>query len=378
MLGVAATLAFGCKASAPRDEAPAGSKSSEAAQPPAAPAPPAVSRGSWQELNDLPEGLGRPRATLLSDGRVFVFGDGEARRGAILDVRTGQWATTSDASVPRAHHGQSLLPDGRVLLTGGPHVTKSFYVLRGAETFDPDTDEWAKAANMPGRRSGHAQVTRSDGRVVVAGGVPGGMVGPIREIDIYEPLEDRWKPLATLAIGRYEHAAAPFGDGHLFVVGGQGSDGALASAEVCEAGERRCRHVPLGGRREGVSATRLPSGLVLLVGGVKQRSGPPPERLFDPASQKLAAIATPAERRVGHSATVLKDGNVLVVGGAPDATRPSAEVYVPDRDLWAPVASPAVRRHGHAAVRLLDGSVLVLGGVDDRERSVLSVERWTP
>jgi hypothetical protein len=69
--------------------------------------------------------------------------------------------------------------------------------------------------------------------------------------------------------------------------------------------------------RQRHTATVLPSGRVLVVGGVM--GGYYVERFveeYDPVTGLSLGVADPHTERVGHSATVLPSGKVLVVGGA--------------------------------------------------------------
>jgi hypothetical protein len=75
--------------------------------------------------------LGRERhtATLLSDGRVLVvggmgeraadFSDTAVLEAEIWDPETGSFSSAGQDAVGRALHTATLLPDGRVLITGG-------------------------------------------------------------------------------------------------------------------------------------------------------------------------------------------------------------------------------------------------------------------
>ena len=73
-----------------------------------------------------------------------------------------------------------------------------------------------------------------------------------------------------------------------------------------------------------------------------------------------------ATARGGHTATLLPDGKVLVVGGRYAAVAidglASAELYDPGSGRWTATGSMAEARGAFAATRLPDGRVLVVGG----------------
>ena len=85
---------------------------------------------AWQWTNSLSFARKHCNATLLPDGKVLVTGGSNSvafndAAGAIFaaelwDPATGQWTRMSSARVPRIYHSSAvLLPDARVLVAGG-------------------------------------------------------------------------------------------------------------------------------------------------------------------------------------------------------------------------------------------------------------------
>ena len=65
--------------------------------------------------------LGTYWATLLPDGRVLATG-GVPNCHAVVEIYdpgTGKWARAADTNEDRQYHTATLLPDGTVLVTGG-------------------------------------------------------------------------------------------------------------------------------------------------------------------------------------------------------------------------------------------------------------------
>jgi N-acetylneuraminic acid mutarotase len=110
--------------------------------------------------------------------------------------------------------------------------------------------------------------------------------------------------------------------------------------------------------------------------------------LFDPALGLWIPTGSMNVRRSAASATLLPDGEVLLVGGY-DATRNaqviSTELYSPAANNWRLTGSMATGRASHTAIVMDSGAVLVAGGVRDGAGPLTSAEeyvpltgRWTP
>jgi hypothetical protein len=118
--------------------------------------------------------------------------------------------------------------------------------------------------------------------------------------------------------------------------------------------------------RSGHTATLLPDGKVLIVGGMRRnqdfyRSA----ELYDPATAKFQATGDMAIPRVGHAAVLLHSGKVLVVGGwIGHGETDSAELYDPATGKFSSLTKMTSKRGGLAATLLVNGDVLITGGGD--------------
>jgi len=68
----------------------------------------------------------------------------------------------------RSLHTATLLPGGKVLVTGGLDLNQK--VLPASELFDPTSGDFAPTADMTVVRDAHAATSLSDGSVLVTGG----------------------------------------------------------------------------------------------------------------------------------------------------------------------------------------------------------------
>ncbi len=97
-----------------------------------------------------------------------------------LNAATPAWQYVAQMSVPRKHHNATLLPDGKVLVTGGSsgdeHTNQnSLNPAYAAEAWDPATNTWTTLASNSVYRGYHSTaLLLPDGRVLTAGGDWGG------------------------------------------------------------------------------------------------------------------------------------------------------------------------------------------------------------
>lgn len=119
----------------------------------------------------------------------------------------------------------------------------------------------------------------------------------------------------------------------------------------------------------GASATLLPTGQWLLLGGQRANSSTPVRnaRLYGPQTKKTTPLASGmAKARAYHTATLLPDGRVLVLGGMGNASSvvTDAEFFNPNTATTTVANLKFSSRSKHRATLLVDGRVLVSGGVD--------------
>jgi N-acetylneuraminic acid mutarotase len=165
-------------------------------------------------------------ATLMDDGRVLVVGFDRAREAAqvqIFDPSVDTWSIAgSPVTLLGAFHSASLLPDGRVLLSGG--LGPGLQLLASSEVYDPRSDSWSPGAAMGDSRGGHSATLLPDGRVLVAGGggrFLDGLLDTLDSVEVYDPKEESWSRANSLAQWRMFHATTVLGDGSVLVAGGQ-------------------------------------------------------------------------------------------------------------------------------------------------------------
>jgi len=123
------------------------------------------------------------------------------------------------------------------------------------------------------------------------------------------------------------------------------------------------------GRRDDATATLLPDGRVLIVGGINNDIAVGTAEIYDPTANAFTASQSSVTPRRFHTATLLPNGKVLIAGGVNSDTNintvNTAALYDPASDTFTPTGSMQTARFYHTATLLQDGRVLVAGGYND-------------
>jgi hypothetical protein len=134
---------------------------------------------NWASGTDLPAALNNHTTTLLSDGRILVIGgsnNGSAVDKTYFGTITGNTITWSEGTKFNSvivNHATVLLPDGRVLITGGSGDSSSnptsTYNQSTFGTISGNTITWDSGKEI--KIEQHSCVLLPDGRVLISGGL---------------------------------------------------------------------------------------------------------------------------------------------------------------------------------------------------------------
>lgn len=321
-------------------------------------------------------------ATLLSSGKVLVAGGSMgtstySSSAELYDPSTGTWGSGGSLTTPRAEHTATLLPSGKVLVTGG---------LSGfngpsqptAELYDPNTNTWSSTNSLTTARKHHTATLLASGKVLVVGGTTLSWDGYLSSVELYDPSTDTWSPGGSLNSPRTSHTATLLPSGKVLVTGGVGpyADSTYAYLPTAELYDPATNtwsptgNLALG--RSGATATLLPSGKVLVAGGIlslSDRGATDSAELYDPTTGTWSVAGWLNTARFLHTATLLPSGKVLVTGGrGPYATEnpttlATTELYDPATNKWTSTVSLPSPRNNHTATLLYSGAVVVVGGM---------------
>jgi hypothetical protein len=275
-----------------------------------------------------------------------------------IDVSVpGQYSSASNMQLAQWGCRATLLRDGEVLFTGGNvrDANQSWLMSTASnQIFDPLTNAFQFTGPLVNPRGGHTATLCSDGRVLIWGGIQyfGNSTWTYQNtFEVYDP--------TTKAATSY-------------------SISGLYSAAL--------NSIAL---RTGHTATLLPDGRVLVVGGCTWRDGVSYSNwagdYVSLGTSLLVELATTTRSypaftvtgamgasRTGHVATRLLDGRVLVAGGQQLVGTPgtstcqyvpltSAEIYNPVTGIWSPAGNLSQASHAKNPFLLSDGRVLFDG-----------------
>lgn len=278
-----------------------------------------------------------------------------------------------------------------------------------------------------GRYGATATYIPDNGKVLIVGGAALVPVTPdvtqleyTRIVEMYDPATGTFEQVDELRVGqnRMFHSATYLGDGQVLIAGGEArvdsETVALRSAFIIDAQDpddvrSRSETLVLREARTGHTATRLPDGRVLVVGGRDLVGNRPQDQLysgtlelFDPQQGAFVYVndamgnSLSIDARYGHSTMLMpaQDGAPpqLMVAGGMNEQGPVLGVQLVTLQGGTGSAADAADQIGvgpifHAASMTETGQVLLSGGygrVEDAEPSgalpdnpSASVEMWT-
>ena len=185
----------------------------------------------WTTRADMPTARSGVAAAAV-DGIIYAVGGWPEGSGIELstveayDPATDTWTTKADMPTARALSAIAVV-DGKIYVIGGVggvagETVQDNRPLSAVEVYDPATDTWTTKADMPTARYFPAACV-VDGRIYVfcgntTWGVPDGFVPTV---EVYDPATDTWTQASDMPRARSHHApAASVVDGKIYLIGG--------------------------------------------------------------------------------------------------------------------------------------------------------------
>ncbi|RKG63263.1 PKD domain-containing protein [Corallococcus sp. CA054B] len=262
-----------------------------------------------------------------------------------------RWDLT--ASLTQRRFGASLitLPSGKILVFGG--TVSSNPILGTAELYDPATATWSSAGTMGTSHYNPAVTLLPSGKVMVTGGFASyPATTPLRAVEFYDPATNTWTAGPQMAFARGAHTATLLPNGKVLVVGGVSTGDAVANRVVELYDPATNSWVPvasMANARSNHRAVLLPSGKVLILGASL------PSELYDPSNNTWSG-ATGMTTRTFTDAFLQPSGKVVLVDGTLVAT------YDPGLNVQATLGHFTYERANSSLVQLNSGKLLLAGG----------------
>jgi hypothetical protein len=314
--------------------------------------------------------------TLLGNGKVlvtggFVPGTGPLATAELFDPATGMFTATGSMGATRSGHTATLLNDGKVLIAGGSDSNVEF---ASAEIYDPATGIFTPTTGSMGTaRAGHTATLLNSNKVLILAGADNNG-NPLATAELYDPVVGTFSAAGNLTTLRQSYSVVLLGTGQVLVAGGgDATSTPLATAELYDPAAGTFGPTgSMNSKRISSTATLLNSGKVLIAGGNDATGSLVAiAELFDPSAGTFSSTGAMLTARIHHTATLLNDGTVLFAGGdtvaASNAVElSSAELFDPTSGTFGPTGSMTISRTFHHATLLNNGKVLVTGGHSDQ------------
>jgi hypothetical protein len=179
---------------------------------------------------------GLHRAALLPDGRVLVTG-GTTSFNSSFDITTKSTETTEiydpatnsfsagpKMSMPRVGHTMTTLKDSRILVAGGyTHVSILPFITDSAQVYVPSPfalGSFGSNIQMTAPRFGHTAHITDGGDVLVFGGAKGLVPAAINSVEEFDVGTSTFAAHGVLSVSRALPAVCSVGNGNFVVAGG--------------------------------------------------------------------------------------------------------------------------------------------------------------
>lgn len=318
--------------------------------------------GTWVATGQLANSTENPVATLLKTGKVLVAGGDlgsliiPIRNAQLYDPATNSWTRTANMLSPRTGHAGALLPSGQVLIEGGANGNFApngydLVIQKTAELYSPATGRFIATGRMSTARMYHVSTLLPNGKILVTGGYY--LYKPrlryavaTTSAELFDPAAGTWSSAGSMSIGRAFHSATVLQSGKVLVVGSGTADLYDPSTNTWTP-----TAAPIS-KSTGNPSVLLASGKVLSANPLGTAE------LYDPSTGAWSQTGSMSAAHSGGM-VLLPNGRALIVGAYATGT---CELYDPFTGTWSATGSLISARTGAPVTLLPDGRALVTGG----------------
>jgi N-acetylneuraminic acid mutarotase len=179
---------------------------------------------TWTRRADMPTARQGVCAAAV-DGIIYAIGgwnpSGDLSTVEAYDPATDTWTTKADMPTRRNNPAVAVVDGIIYVISGNPGIE----VTSAVEAYNPATDKWTTKADMPTARD-EADACVIDGRIYVSGGAsawPGTDSPTLSTVEVYDPATDTWTQASDMPRARFAHAASVV-NGKMYIFGGVNSE----------------------------------------------------------------------------------------------------------------------------------------------------------
>ncbi|MDU7337596.1 MAG: kelch repeat-containing protein [Clostridium sp.] len=163
----------------------------------------------------------------IVDGKIYVFGGSQDykysnsdRRIEVYDPETNQWSVKAAMKQPRSRFTSGVL-DGKIYAIGGTSGEKEY--LRSVERYDPRTDSWESAPDLPVQRMSVSNDTIVyNNKIYIFGGYNGS--SSLKSLYAFD--SNTWSTLDTMPFSSY-YNQVEIAKEKIYCMGGANSTGTI-------------------------------------------------------------------------------------------------------------------------------------------------------
>ena len=193
-----------------------------------------LSTGTWSAVESMASARRELSVAVLADGRVLVAGGFATSEttpllnAELFDESTGHWSAAGTMHNKRNRMSLTTLANGNALAVGGFYSSGGVLIeVATPELFSPSTNSWTQLPDMPSGRHKHAATLLPNGRVLVSGGaiwktdpLGGNTESPVLGTLVFDPTTNNWMSAGSMVDGHVNGTATQLQDGRVLVMGG--------------------------------------------------------------------------------------------------------------------------------------------------------------